>query len=371
MKRLKRSHPISYLQTCFKSIIMTVIAKKNMLLDRIPSLVYLWTAVMIFAASNAVTRKVTEIGEQHLINGHNPISLCNVLLVGNLCALVVMIFIFGHQWNQHTLRQLTRSDWIGLAAIAILSGALAPGLIFAALDTTNVTNIVLIGRLEPPLTLAFSVLLLNARLNRWTIIGSIVSFAGVGVTALLASSGQTFPVMGGLFQVGRGELMTATAALVLAIATVVSKARLQQVPLGIFNLVRVSLGTLVFFVLANLLYGSRHFAEVFSPVLWKWMLLYGAVIVVAGQICWFAGLRGATPAAINLASSFNPIAAVAMAYLILGEVPTLAQYIGGGIIGLGIILSGIGSLREAKAQQPLGRIDYGQQMGMVSGFRGL
>lgn len=353
--------------------------KHAMILTRIPSVAYLWIAIIIFAASNAVTRKVTDIGAMHLVNGNNPISLCNVLLVGNVCALAMMIVVFGQQWNQSNLKQLTRNDWSSLAAIALLSGALAPALIFAALDITNVTNVVLIGRLEPSLTLVFSVLFLKARVNRWTAIGSAVSFVGVVATTLLANSTPSLVMMGGLLHIGRGEWMVAIASFVLAIATVISQSRLQHIPLGIFNIVRVALGTAVFFMLAHVLYGSNHFAEVFSPFLWKWMLFYGSVIVVLGQLCWFAGLRGSTPAMTTLASSFNPIAAIAMAYLILGEVPTVAQYLGGSIILIGILLSLVGSFKEAKfnktvnqsINKPAPSTQYGQQMGMMTGFRGI
>jgi drug/metabolite transporter (DMT)-like permease len=349
-----------------------VMAKKHpIIFNRVPGLVYLWIAVFIFAASSAVTRKVTEIGADHLVNGRNPISLCNVLFAGNLCALVVMLLIFGKQWNQQTLRRLTRRDWLSLGAIAILSGALGPGLIFAALDTTTVTNVVLIGRLEPPLTLVLSVLFLKARVNRWTVAGALVAFAGVAITTGLSSAGQPIPIMGGWVHIGRGELLVAIAAVVLAIATVISQARLQHIPLGIFNIVRVGVGTVVFFVLANVLYGAHHFIDIFSPFLWKWMLLYGAVIVVAGQLCWFVGLRSATPSDVTLSSSFSPIAAIAMAFLILGEMPTPAQYMGGGIILMGIVLSLIGSLQEAKSRKRLGSVTPAQSMGMALGFRGV
>ena len=340
-------------------------------LNRLPSSVYLWTATLIFAASNGVTRKVTEIGAAHLVDGKNPISLCNVLFVGNLYALAAMLLIFGRQWNQQTLSRLTRRDWLSLGTIAILSGAIGPGLIFAALDNTNVTSVVLIGRLEPPLTLAFSVLILKVRVNAWTVAGSLTAFVGVLLIAFLASSGQMISMMGGLFYLGRGELQVAIAAFVLAIATVISKTQLQMVPLGIFNLVRVGLGTIVFFIFANLLYGAAHFTQVLSPFLWRWMLLYGAVIVVAGQLCWFVGLRGSTSSEITLASSFNPIAAIVMAYLILGEVPTVAQYQGGVVILIGILLSLIGSLRDAKLRGQPTQISVAEQMQMATGFRGI
>lgn len=177
--------------------------------------------------------------------------------------------------------------------------------------------------------------------------------------------------MGGLFHVGKGELQVAIAALLLAIASILSKLRLQQIPLGFFSLFRTGLGTIVFFILANSLYGSHHFAEAFSGFLWGWMLIYGAIIVAAGQLCWFAGLREATAAQTTLANSFNPIAAIAIAYLILGEVPTMAQYLGGGIIVIGIVLSAIGNLLQMKTaarRHPL-RLTPGKHMEMAIGFR--
>jgi drug/metabolite transporter (DMT)-like permease len=341
------------------------------LFAKAPSSAYLWTATLIFAASNAVTRKITEIGAQHLIDGRNPISLCNVLFVGNLCALVVMVFIFTKDWNQRLLGQLNRKDWLGLGAIAILSGALGPGFIFAALDNTSVTNVVLISRLEPPLILALSILFLKARVNSWTIAGSVLTFTGVAITTLMASSGQRMIMMGGLIQIGKGELFAVVGAFVLAIAAIISKMRLQSVPLGIFMVFRTALGTLIFFILAVWLYGIQHFADVASPLLWQWMLLYGAIIVVAGQLCWFTGLKGATSAEVTLANSFNPLAAIAIAYLILGEVPTATQYLGGSIVLVGVVLSAIGNLREFKSQKVPTRISLAKHLAMAIGFRGI
>lgn len=336
-------------------------------LNRIPSFVYLWMALIIGAASSSVTRKIIEIGETHLVNARNPISLCNVLFVGNICALAVMLPIFYPQLNPTRLKQFTRQDWISLGIIALLSGAIAPGLIFAALDNTNVTNVVLIGRLEPPVTLALSIWLLRSPVNLWTIAGSIVSFVGVAITALLASSQSTMTMMGGLIHLGKGELQIAIAALLLAVATVLSKLKLQQVPLGFFSLFRTTIGTIIFFVLAHYLYGSQHFAEAFSPFLWGWMLLYGAIIVAAGQLFSFAGLKNASVAEITFTNSIQPLAAIAFAYLILREVPTSPQYWGGFVILIGIILGAIGNLRQAQPS----RLTPGKQMEMMTGFKGI
>jgi hypothetical protein len=44
------------------------------LISRIPGYIYLWLAMPIFGSSSALTRKITEIGAQHSVGGHNPIS---------------------------------------------------------------------------------------------------------------------------------------------------------------------------------------------------------------------------------------------------------------------------------------------------------
>ena len=335
------------------------------------SLLYLWLAVLIFAASNSVTQKVTGIGTQNLIEGRNPISFCNVLFVGNLCALVMMGIAFGQEFNRRNLSHLSRGDWLSLGAIAILSGTLDPALVFAALNYTTVNNVVLFTQLEPPITLLLSVMLLGARVNRWTSVGSLLVLVGIGVTALLAYTNEPVRSMSSIILAGRGELFAVAGAIVGAISTVISKIRLQRIPLGIFSVVQTAIGTVVFFLIANVFFGSKHFADVLSPLLWKWMLLYGAVIVMAGQGCWFAGLRNSTSAQVTLATSVSPIAAVVIAYFILGEVPTTAQYVGGSVVAIGILLSLIGSLRDPATRAPAMASAPIEKMNEISGFKGI
>ncbi|NER87952.1 DMT family transporter [Moorena sp. SIO3A2] len=177
------------------------IAKTTDWLNRIPGRGYLLIAILIFAAANSVIRKLTDLGADNLIDGRNPISFCNVLFVGNLCALLALIAIYGRQWNFRALRQLSGTDWLGLLGVAVLSGALAPSLIFIALERTAVNNVVLIGRIEPPLALALSVLLLKERVNRWVIAGAIISFIGVILTIVLQPPQENMINMGGGFRI--------------------------------------------------------------------------------------------------------------------------------------------------------------------------
>jgi len=338
--------------------------------ERLPGQLYLWLAVLIFGASSAVTRKITDLGAQHFMNGENPISLCNVLFVGNLCALLVLLAIHRQQWRQHVLKRLTRQEWQSLSIVAVLAGAIAPGLIFQALATTQVTNVILVGRLEPPLTLALSVWLLHDRVSRWEILGAIAAFVGVVLTVVLQPAQVPAMQMSGL-AIGLGELMAALGAIALAIATIIGKQKLARVPIGLYSIVRTGLGTVIFFLTALILYGQDHFMGVFSPFLWKWMLIYGVIIVVVGQSFWLTGLRASSVSTASIISSFVPIAGVIAAYLILGEAPTRAQYIGGGVILLGLFFSQLGRQPNAIARKPTNMAPTEQELESQTGFRGI
>ena len=322
-------------------------SKINKLSNFISGRGYLAIAIFIFAASSSIIRKLTDIGGENLIDGRNPISFCNVLFVGNLCALLTLLSIYGKQWTKKNLQQLSTSDWFGLIGVAILSGALAPALTFAALERTSVNNVVLIGRIEPPLSLALAIVILKDKVNFWVILGAIISFIGVVLTIILQTPDKaTMMEVGGGFMIGFPELMALGGAIALSCSGIISRVKLNQIPLGIFAVFRTTIGTIVFFIVTVYMFGLGHFTDVFSPFIWKWMLLYGTIIVVGGRISWFQGLKRSNASDISLASSFSPLIGILMAYFLLGETPTKAQYIGGFVIIIGIVLTQVGVFKK-------------------------
>ena len=336
---------------------------------RLPASLFLWIAVIIFGAANAITKRLTEIGAENLMDGRNPISFCNVLFVGNICAALVLFLIYGRQLHPSYWKHLSKRDWFSLAGVSILSGALAPALIFEALARTQATNVVLISRLEPPLVLALSFFILGERVNLLQVVGAVVSFIGICSIVLLQTLLENMMSAEGFLAIGLGELLTAIGAVSLAIATILSKKSLDNISPGFYSLFRTVLGSIIFFFAAITLYGPNHFSDIFSPLLWQWMLLYGAVIVALGQSFWFIGLNGSPSSKISLAGSFIPISGIAAAFFVLGEVPTLAQYIGGGIVILGIFISQLGIRKENK--RLANRDKLAKQMDNEVGFKGI
>lgn len=315
--------------------------------------VYLMIAILIFGAANAITRKLTDIGAENLIDGRNPVSFCNVLFVGNLCALMLLLGIYQQQWRPALLKQITGKQWVTLTIVAILSSAVVPTLIFSALAITSVNNVILIGQVDTPLVLALSVWFLGDRINSWVIAGAVLAFIGVALTVIIAPPSDQMVSMGMGTELGLGEVLTLVAAVFKAISNVISKVSLKHIPLGIFNVYRMAIGTVVFFVTVVVLFGPSHLMDTTSPFLWKWMFFYSAVIVVGGQLAWFKGLKTSNASEISLATAFNPLAGVFAAYLLLAEIPTLGQYIGGAVILGGIALNQIGIQRlnaQANAQ---------------------
>ncbi len=339
---------------------------KTSVLTVIPSRIYLLLATLIFAAANAITSKLMTVGAALATHGVNPISFCNVLFVGNACALLLLVGIYRQELLPNRVNHLSRKDWLFLGLVAVLSGALAPALIFTALDLTSVNNVILLTRLEPPIALILAVYFLKDRVNVLVAAGAAVSFAGVLLTVALQT--PVGPAMGTPgFQVGVGDVAAMVGAIAAAVATTISQASLQRVPLGLFTVFRTAVGTAVFFGAAIVLFGPEHFAGVGMPVVWQWMLIYGGAIVVGGQLSWFAGLQRASAAEISLANSIHPLAGILAAFAILGDVPTFGQWIGGGAIAIGIVLSQVGVRlqQQEPAKVPLKEAD------IEMGFKGI
>ena len=319
---------------------------------RIPSPVYLWISVLLFAASNSIVRILGDLGAQHPIEGRNAISFCNLLFAGNTCAVVALFVVYRKHWTADNLRRLSRGDWMSLLALGVLTSAIAPWLFFVALENTMVTNVVLVAQIEPPLVLVLSWLVFNERVGLVSTTGAALAFVGVALSVLLQ------PTTGGLM-IGKGELCAAGAAAIYALSTIIAQPRLAHIPLGIFTVFRNALGALVFFCIASYLYGPAHFMDLTSPFLWEWMLVYGGIIIVCGQVAWFTGLKTARSIDVSLATSAAPVAGVLAAFLILGEQPMSAQYIGGGVLVVGIAVGLLGGrIRRPEAKpEPAALVD--------------
>ena len=199
---------------------------------------------------------LADIGRQNTVMGRNAVSLCNLLFLGSLISLVPMVFMFWKDWTRDNLGKLSRKDWGVLTLSAFLSSALTPALFFIALDYTTVTNVVLIGRIEPPLFLLATVFVLKEKLDPWAFAAGLIALVGAVIIISLKGGEAAFTF-------GKGEIATVFATLSFIASTLVTRIGLKGVPLGIFSIYRTVLGTIIYYFLALYLYGPHHFQDLF------------------------------------------------------------------------------------------------------------
>lgn len=304
---------------------------------------FVWLAVMVYASSNSIVSLLADIGRSHPVMGRNAVSLCNLLFLGSLLSLIPMVFMFHKDWNRENLGKLSRKDWGILTLSAGLSSALTPALFFIALDYTTVTNVVLIGRIEPPLFLLATLFILKEKLDPWAFAAGIIAL--VGAVVIIALKGGD-----AAFSFGKGEIAAAVATISFIASTIVSRIGLKGIPLGIFSIYRTVLGTMIYYFLAIYLYGADHFQDLFSGVLWTWVWVYAIIVIIIGQFSWNLGLKFARSGDVSLATSFSPLAALVIAMLLLGENPGPGLIPGGLIILFAIGVGQTGRIRAKRAE---------------------
>ena len=322
-------------------------------------------AIIIFAASNSVSSKLAEIGMQNPIDGRNPISFCNVLFVGNLSALIALTVVYGRKWNPRYLNRLNLVNWLILIGAAILAGAIAPSLTFFALEKTSATNVILVSRIQSPITLALFALIGDKKTNWWIFVGETIAVLGIIAMLVIQTPDRNITNIMGM-KIGTGELMAIAGAIALSIAKVIRGTWLNKISLGVWAIFRTAIGTVVFATLVIQLFGYSHFTDVFSPLVWQWVSVYGIIIVAGGQILWFKGLKTLAFEAISYVGYIIPVAGIAIAYLILNEIPSTAQYIGMLAILLGAIFNQIGV-----SKSPPDRSDSQSDAERLTQFQGI
>ena len=270
----------------------------------------------------------------------SAISVCNVLFVGNLCASAVVLVMFkpSNIWNR--LKGLSGRTIVEIVVFGSLA-ALLSSLIFYALETTTVTNAVLLARLGPILFAVGTTLVLGQSLTKaeWAGFGLI----GVGILATVLSSGG--------FAVSKGDWSILGSAVVYAVVTAMSKRLTKVLDLGSVVFVRNFFSAVVFFVLANVLFGPSHFTNAFYGPLWLIMIVYALVVIVLAQLAWFRSLKLLPPATIARWTVVTPALAMAYAYFINGEAPAAQQLTALAFITVGIVVSNLGRFT------PLGTAD--------------
>jgi drug/metabolite transporter (DMT)-like permease len=300
-------------------------------------LLFLALAITLFSLASPLIKWLIRHGGELGLSHPGAISFCNVLFVGNLAAGLLVAGMFGLSGLRRDLAQLTGMQHVRLFVGMVLAAAI-PALLFIALETTTVTNVVLLSRFEAVVFAILSVVLLNQRLQLSQAMGLTIIAVGILGLVLLESD----------FHLMSGDGLTLLSAVLHAGAAVLGKKLLENLSVRAFVFARNLGSSILFFVVAIYLYGFEHFMDAFAASLWIPMVIYALVIIVVGQFAWYRALAKLPPATVANWSMSSPFLGILFAFLLLQEVPTGAQWIAGAIILVGMVVTRLGPRREGE-----------------------
>ena len=300
----------------------------------------------IAALRPAVIAFLVSQGMQLSGGTETPISFCNVLFVGNFCAAIAVALWFNFPTIITEFKVLDKKVVLGLFINGCLA-ALLSSLIFLGLSYTSVTNAVLLSRFGPVLFALLGAILLGKKISKLEFAGFTLILVGIGAITLKES----------MYQLNKGDILILASAVVYAITALIGKLMLsEQCSLGVVVFTRNFISSVIFFIIASVLFGFKHFSDVFSGQLWIVMSIYALIIIVIAQLLWYASLGKLDSKTVGALASLSPIFGVAYAYFLNGERPSQVQLNAFVVIMIGLFIASLGKSKPKAKEADLDKM---------------
>jgi drug/metabolite transporter (DMT)-like permease len=252
-------------------------------------------------------------------------SIASTLFVRfSVAALVfwVVLHVTGGWGRVRALPRHVVLTGLGLGAFGY---SMQSGLFFAAIERLDVSMVALLLYTYPAFVTVAAVVLGRAAFSPRTLVALAV--ASVGLVLVLLAAGT------GAFDLG-GALLALAASVTYTTYILISDRIIGAVdPFALAALVLT--GATASFAVAGLVTGSLDLG--LSGEAWLWLILIALVSTVVGVSAFFAGLQRVGPSEAAILSTFEPVATVALAFVVLGERLAPAQLLGG-VLVLGAVV---------------------------------
>lgn len=238
------------------------------------------------------------------------------------------------------IKQLRRKDWM----LSVLSGlllALHFGSWISSLEYTSVASSVVLVSMSPLIVAVLSTLILREPLSRLAWIGLAVALVGSVVVAFSDQIGIGELDLARLLTSGGGKSMLGNV-LALAGAVFVSgyliigrnlRARLPFIPYTF-----LVFGTAALVLVLGAFAAGQEFGG-YQPMTYLWFAALGLIPQILGHAGFNWALKYLPASFVAIALLGEPIGASLLALLILKEIPTITEVIGGIMILFGIYLA--------------------------------
>jgi drug/metabolite transporter (DMT)-like permease len=276
-----------------------------------------------------------------ILRSVHAMQLGAINLVVGFLVLLAYLAVTG---RLRSVRRLAPRDLLASLALGVIGFALYQMLTFSALSRIPAsmnavlvaTNIIMIA----PLAGVF----LKERIAWKRAVAILTAFGGV----VLVTFNQGFSSQAGIDLVGC--LFSLLAALSFAVYTVLGKSVVSRNDPLIVTALALFAGAVLLsaFTAATVGFGGLAAAD---GLTWFFMVLLGATMIGFAYPAWFACLKLLPASRVSIFIYVTPVFAVALAFLILDERFSWLFYVGGVLVLGSVVLSTVGSRREARPRQ--------------------
>src|SRR5262249_4697774 len=247
----------------------------------------------------------TSIGATRFLAGAiDPLAIGSFPFGFGFVLLLPVALVQGHRWPP-------REDRLAIAGLGLLFYAAFPILFNASLIFTTAARGALALSTLPLLTMVVGTALGSEPLTARKTAGVLVAISGVSMALL---SGLTTAPDGAW----RGDLLTVSAALCMALYSIWSKPFIRRCGPLPFTTLAMAAGAAVLVIL-SMLRGSFAPVEAFGPPQWLSALYLGAFGSALTFYLWAFALERTTPTRVAISITVNPVAASLVGATLLGE----------------------------------------------------
>lgn len=280
--------------------------------------------ILLCVASAAAFGAMGIFGKLAYEEGATPGTILATRFVIASAALWLFVVASGRLGE---LRAVSRRD-IGLGLVLGGVGyAAQAGSYFVALDRLDASVLTLLLYTFPAMVAGASVALGREAATWRTAAGIALSFVGIALVALGAGGGPLDAL---------GVALGLTAAVVYSVYILSSEGIAERItPLALTTI--VCAGAAVTLTATTMVTGSVDLAALTAEG-WLWITAIALVSTIAAITFFFAGLPRVGATAASILSTFEPIVAVTLAWVVLGEAMTVVKVAGGALVLLAVLV---------------------------------
>lgn len=273
-------------------------------------------ACICFGASVVVTR--------YVVPQTTPLVLA---FLRYTLATITMVFVL----RRGVFTPMPTRDRVTIALLGVLFFGLFPWSFSASLTHLPAATVALVVATNPLVTMALSALRGTERLTTRMVVGQVLAFAGIAVALPRVPAGAA----GAASDMWIGYAEVAITVACGAIYNVWSRPMFLRYPSAVVTGHAMAAGTLALAPLA-FAQGIAEHTTTLTTTGWTAVLFLGTLGGAVGFGLWGFALRRSTPARVAVFMALNPITAIALGVVLLGEPLTMRL-----LLSLVAVLAGI------------------------------